>query len=85
MANARPFRALRKLSAEERVRALGRIEAGIHPQDVANQFNVHRSTIIRLRDHHRASGLFLADPVLDDRKLQPSIKTDTCTCTLQSL
>ena len=72
MANARPFRALRKLSDEERVRALGRIEAGIHPQDVANQFNVHRSTIIRLRDHHQTT-------VLDDRKLQPSIKTGTCT------
>ena len=56
MANARHFRALRKLSDEERARALGRMEAGIHPQDVANQFNVHRSTIIRLRDRHRATG-----------------------------
>ena len=56
MANARPFRVLRKLSDEERARALGRMEAGIHPQDVANQFNVHRSTIIRLRDRHRATG-----------------------------
>ena len=56
MANARPFRDLRKLSHEERARALGRMEAGIHPQDVANQFNVHRSTIIRLRDRHRATG-----------------------------
>ena len=56
MANARPFRALRKLSDEERAQALGRIEGGIHPQDVANQFNVHRSTIIRLRDRHRATG-----------------------------
>ena len=56
MANARPFRALKKLSDEERSHALGRIEAGIHPQDVANQFNVHRSTIIRLRDRHRATG-----------------------------
>ena len=52
MANARPFRALRKLSDEERARDLGRMEAGIHPQDVANQFNVHRSTIIR----HRVTG-----------------------------
>ena len=51
-----PFRALRKLSDEERARAPGHIEAGIHPQDVANQFNVHRSTIIRLRDRHRATG-----------------------------
>ena len=32
------------------------MEAGIHPQDVANQLNVHRSTIIRLRDSHRATG-----------------------------
>ena len=56
MANARPFRALRKLSDEERVRSLGRMEAGIHRKDVANQFNVHRSTIIRLRDRHRATG-----------------------------
>ena len=56
MANARPFTALRKLSDEERARALGRIEAGFHPQDVTNQFNVHRSTIIRLLDHHRATG-----------------------------
>ena len=46
MANARPFRTLSKLSDEERAWALGRIEAGIHPQDVANQFNVHGSTII---------------------------------------
>ena len=52
MANARPFRALRKLSDEEAALALGRIEAGIHLQDVANQFNVHCSTIIRLRDSH---------------------------------
>ena len=81
MANARPFRALRKLSDEERARALGHMEAGIHPQDVANQFNVHRSTIIRLRDHHRAQGLCLTDPDLEDQKLQPSMKTDT----LQSL
>ena len=56
MANARPFRALRKLSDEERAWALGRMETGIHPQDVANQFNVHRSTIIRLRDRHQATG-----------------------------
>ena len=55
MVNARPFRALNKLFDEERARTLGRIEAGIHPQDVANQFNVHRSTIIRLRDRHRAT------------------------------
>ena len=55
MANARPFRALRKLSDEERARALGRVEAGIHPQDAAYQFNVHCSTIIRLRDRHRAT------------------------------
>ena len=54
MANARPLRALRKLSDEERARALGRIEAGTRPQDVADQFNVHRSTIIRLRDRHQA-------------------------------
>ena len=54
MANAMPFRALRKLSGEERAQALGCIEAGIHQQDVANQFNVHRSTIIRLHDRHRA-------------------------------
>ena len=50
-----PFRALIMNSDEERAQALGRIEAGIHPQDVANQFNVHCSTIIRLRDHHRAT------------------------------
>ena len=55
MAIARLFRALRKLFDEERARALGRIEAGIHSQNVANQFNVHRSTIIRLRDRHRAT------------------------------
>ena len=71
MANAWPFRALRRLSDEERARALGRIEAGIHPQDVSNQFNVHLSTIIRLRDRHQATG------TLSDRKLQPSMKTDT--------
>ena len=46
MANAMPFRALIKLSDEERARALGHIEAGIHSQDVANQFNVYCSTII---------------------------------------
>ena len=56
MANARPFRALRKISDEERAQTLGHIEAGIHPQDVANQFNLHRSTIIQLRDRHRAIG-----------------------------
>ena len=79
MVHARPFRTLRKLSDEERAQALGRIEAGIHPQDVAIQFNVHRSTIIRLRDRHRATqrGLFLTGLDIDDRKLQPSVKTDT--------
>ena len=56
IANARPFRALRKLSDEEIARALGCIEAGIHPQDVTIQFNVHRSTIIRFCDRHRATG-----------------------------
>ena len=56
MANARHFRVLRKLSDDERPRALGRMEAGIHPQDVANQLNIHRSTIIPLRDSHRATG-----------------------------
>ena len=56
MANTRPFRALRKLSDEERALALGRIEAGIHPQDVANQFKGHHSTIIRLRDRHQTMG-----------------------------
>ena len=56
MANTRPFRDLRKLSDEEWAWALGRLEAGIRPHDVANQFNVHRSTIIRLRDRHRATG-----------------------------
>ena len=56
MANARPFRALRKHSDEERAWALGRIEVGIHPQDVAKHFNVHCNTIIRLRDRHRATG-----------------------------
>ena len=50
MANVRPFITLRKLSDEERAWALDGIEAGIHPQDV------HRSTIIRLGDHHRATG-----------------------------
>ena len=71
MANARPCRALRKPSDEERAWALGRIEAGIHPQDVANQFNVHRSTIIRLRDRHRATGTVSDRP----RSGQPKVKT----------
>ena len=56
MANVRPFRALRKVSDEERARALGPLEAGIHQENVANQFNVHRSTIFRLRQCHRATG-----------------------------
>ena len=71
MVNARPFRALRKLSDGERTRALGRIEAGIHPQDVANQFNVHRSTIIRLRDRHRATCTFSDRP----RSGRPKVTT----------
>ena len=62
MANARHFRALRKLSDEERAGALTCMEAGIHQQDVANQFNVHRSTIIRLRDRHRATGTVSDQP-----------------------
>ena len=56
MANVRPFRALRKLSVEERARALGRLEARIHPENVANQFNVHHSTICRLRQRHLTTG-----------------------------
>ena len=71
MANARHFRALRKLSDEERARALGRMVAGIHPQDVANQFNVHPSTIIRLRDRHRATGTVSERP----RSGRPKVTT----------
>ena len=33
----------------------GSFRGGIHPQDVANQFNIHRSTIIRLCVRHRAT------------------------------
>ena len=71
MANAMPFRALRKLSDEERARALGSNEAGIHPQDVANRFNVHHSNIIRLSVRQRVTGTVLIDwyADLDDRKL----------------
>ena len=56
MANVRPFRALRKLSVEERARALGRLEAGIHPENVANQSSVHHSTSFRLRQRHLTTG-----------------------------
>ena len=71
MANTRPFRALRKLSDEERALALGRIEAGIHPQDVASQFKVHRSTIIRLRDRHQTMGTVSDQP----RSERPNVTT----------
>ena len=71
MANKRPFRALRKLSDEERARELGRIEAGIRPQDVANLFSVHRSTIIRLHDRHRATGTVSDQP----RSGRPKVTT----------
>ena len=54
MAIARSFRALRKLSDEERVWALGPIEAGIYAHDVADQFNIHRSTIFRCYSRHPA-------------------------------
>ena len=81
MANARLFRALRKLFDEERAWALGRIEAGIHSKDVANQFNVHRSTIIRLPDRHRATLTVSDRPRSGRPKVNPSMKTDT----LQSL
>ena len=56
MAKARPHRPLRRLSDEDSARALGRLEAGIQPQDIANQFNVHRSTIVRLGQRYRATG-----------------------------
>ena len=72
MANSRPLRALRELSDEERARPLGRIEAGIHPQDVPYQFNVHRScTIFRLRDRHQVTGTISDRP----RSGRPKVTT----------
>ena len=55
MANVRPFRAS-ELAVEEKARALGRLEAVMYAVNVANQFNVHRSTPFRLRQRHRATG-----------------------------
>ena len=54
MENVRPFRAL--TICWRKSRALGRLEAGIHPENVANQYNVHRSKIFRLHQRHRATG-----------------------------
>ena len=54
--------ALRKLSDEERSQALSRKEADIHSREVANLFNVHRSTIIQLLDRHRAPGTVSDQP-----------------------
>ena len=71
MANSRPLRAVRKLTDEERAQALGRIEADIQPQDVPYQFNVHRSTIFRLRDRHRATGTISDRP----RSGRPKVTT----------
>ena len=59
MENARPHRPLRRLSDEDRARTLGRLEAGIKPQDVANQLRVDRSTIVRLGGRYRATGFVL--------------------------
>ena len=73
LANTRHFRALRKLSKlsdEERARALGRIEAGIHLNYVIYQFNVHHYST-------RATRTVSDRPRFE----QPSMKTDT----LQSL
>ena len=44
------------LSREERYRALGHIEAGVHPRRVARTFNVHISTIYRLVDRYATTG-----------------------------
>ena len=52
--NARSFRALRKLSDEERVWALDPIEAGIYPHAVADQLNIHPSTIFWCYSRHPA-------------------------------
>ena len=56
MAYVRQNRPAIRLSDEDRARAIGTLEAGINPQDVADQFNVHRSTIVRLRQRYQETG-----------------------------
>lgn len=45
-----------KLSREQRLRALGRLEAGEPAAQVARAFNVHEQTIRRLRHRHAQTG-----------------------------
>ena len=78
MANAMPFRALRNLSDGERAQALGRIEAGIHPQDVASQSTFIVAPLFDSVIVIEQWGLFLTDPDLEDQKLQPSLKKIHC-------
>ena len=56
MAYVRQNRPAIRLSDEDRARAIGTLEAGINPQDVADQFNVHRTTIVRLRQRYQETG-----------------------------
>ena len=81
MANARHFRALRKLSGEERARALGRMEAAFTHRILLTNSTFIVAPLFDFVIVIEQRGLFLTDPDLDDRKLQPSMKTDT----LQSL
>ena len=45
-----------RISENERNRAIGMLTAGCRQQDVARQFNVHPSTIIRLLSRFRVTG-----------------------------
>lgn len=76
MANARPHRPLRRLSDEDRARAVGRLEAGIPPQTVADHL---MSIAVLLYDFVKVTGLqagFPTDPGPEDQKLLRIVKTD---------
>ena len=75
---------LRRLSDEDSARTLGRLEVGIQPQDVANQFNVHRSTIVRPGQRYRATGSVKDLPRSCRPKVNRKIyRSDSCNATLR--
>lgn len=56
MANARPHRPLRRLSDEDRARAVGRLEAGIPPQTVADHLMSIAVLLYDFVKRHRVAG-----------------------------
>ncbi len=67
---------LRRLTDMDRARAVGQLQAGVLPRDVANFFNVHRSTkLCASTSVSRRQDLLAIGPGQDDQERLPSART----------